>query len=55
LSLLLYKISGDLSTNTIAGRAFANIIMLVGILGLAFPVGVIGSELDRAYTKHFVR
>jgi hypothetical protein len=22
---------------------------------MAFPVGVIGSELDRAYTKHFVR
>jgi len=47
--------AGDLATTTIAGRAVACALELVGILGMAFPVGVIGSELDRAYTKHFVR
>ena len=37
------------------GRAIANVLQLIGIFGLAFPVGVIGSELDRAYTKNFLR
>ena len=37
------------------GRFIANILALIGVFGLAFPVGVIGSELDRAYTKNFLR
>ena len=28
---------------------------MMGVLGLAIPLGVIGSELDRAYIKHFTR
>lgn len=47
--------SGDLAATTTAGRAVACVLLLMGVLGLAVPLGVIGSELDRAYTKHFVR
>ena len=54
LSLSVFS-SGDLSATTIAGRAVACVLEIIGVLGLALPVGVIGSELDRAYTKHFVR
>lgn len=46
---------GDLSATSVAGRAVACVLEVIGVLGLAIPVGVIGSELDRAYTKHFVR
>lgn len=48
-------LSGDLSATTTAGRAVACVLLMMGVLGLAVPLGVIGSELDRAYTKHFVR
>jgi hypothetical protein len=47
--------TGDLSATSVAGRAVACVLEVIGVLGLAIPVGVIGSELDRAYTKHFVR
>ena len=46
---------GDFSPSTVSGRAIANILELFGIFGLAFPVGVIGNELDRAYTKNYYR
>ena len=47
--------TGDLAATSVGGRAVACILEIIGVLGLAIPVGVIGSELDRAYTKHFVR
>ena len=47
--------SADLVATSDGGRALANVLCLFGVFGLAFPVGVIGSELDRAYTKHFLR
>jgi hypothetical protein len=50
-----FPLSGDLSATSTAGRAVACVLLMMGVLGLAVPLGVIGSELDRAYTKHFVR
>lgn len=45
--------NGDLSVTSSAGRAIASILDIVGVFGLAFPIGVIGTELDRAYRKHY--
>ena len=47
--------TGNIAATTDGGKALQCILSMLGILGLAFPVGVIGSELQRAYTKHFKR
>ena len=43
--------AGDLSPTSHGGRFLANLVEIIGIFGLAFPVGVIGSELDHAKQK----
>jgi hypothetical protein len=40
--------SGDVKPTTDFGKALVCVLVLVAVLGLAMPVGVIGSELDRA-------
>ena len=47
--------NGNINPTTDLGKAFQCILGLSGVLGVSVPVGVIGSELDRAYTKHFKR
>jgi hypothetical protein len=44
---------GDLYPTTFAGRLTANIIMYVGIIGLALPIGVISSNFADVYAEHF--
>ena len=46
---------GDLVPTTQIGRAIASVICLVGILGVAAPVGVLGSSFKRIYDKHFFK
>ena len=43
------------TTTTHAGKFLQSTLCVLGVLGLALPVGVIGSELDRAYHKHYRR
>jgi hypothetical protein len=52
---MLHVYTGNIAATTDGGKALQCILSMLGILGLAFPVGVIGSELQRAYTKHFKR
>ena len=47
--------NGNLNPTTDIGKMFQCILGLSGVLGASIPVGVIGSELDRAYTKQFKR
>lgn len=44
---------GDLVPTTHFGRALASLTCIVGILGVAAPVGVLGSSFKRIYDRHF--
>jgi hypothetical protein len=44
---------GDLFPTTFVGRLCANVIMYVGIIGLALPIGVISSNFAELYKAHF--
>lgn len=40
---------GDLSPNSVAGRFIGSLCALLGIVSIAFPVGVLGSDFKRVY------
>jgi hypothetical protein len=40
---------------SIGGRAVASISCFFGVIGIAVPVAVIGTEFSRAYNEHFTR
>lgn len=42
---------GDLAPTSWLGRAVANIVMITGVLVLALPIGVVGSNFSQLYTE----
>jgi len=45
--------AGNIAPTTNSGKALQAFVSIFGILGLAFPVGILGKELANAYTKLF--
>ena len=43
---------GDLVPTSVAGRAVACVLCLASVVGLAFPVGVLGGEVAKAYAVY---
>jgi hypothetical protein len=47
--------AGEINPTTDAGKALEGFLALFGVIGLAFPISVVCTELERAQTKHFKR
>jgi len=45
--------NADMTATTVQGRALTNVLDIVGVFSLSFPIGIIASELDRAYRTYY--
>ena len=50
-----FRCAGNIAPTTDGGKALMATLSVLGVLGLAFPVGVLGTELSRVYIRIFRR
>ena len=44
---------GDIVPTSVAGRAVASLCCVLGVIGIAIPVAVLGTEFSRAYNNYY--
>jgi uncharacterized membrane protein len=52
---IFFRCAGNIAPTTDGGKALMATLSVIGVLGLAFPVGVLGTELSRVYIRIFRR